>query len=269
MAKCPNCGQQLHLWNLKAECPKCHENIPNHNWEENLEIDAVAREKAFYKMHTSLNMLKFSVVGTPLRIARLALAFLPILGYVVPLGSINLTTSGGQLVSADTINAIQFFTNDNFKIMDLFKLITADGAPKSALLSLGALVLSLLFGVIAFFLIPILFRHPKQPVSAVFHVFSIAAYATAPFMFNKMITGIPGAEGSVSWGTFVGLALFVIALIVDMVLLFIPLKDADGKYIPDANKDLLQAEYAESIGMPFIALKEVKENTLGEGKEEN
>lgn len=258
MAVCPHCQEKLHIWNVRAECPHCGANIPNHNWEGRLEEDALKREEAFYKMHSTLNKLKFSVVGTPLRIMRFLFAFLPILGYVVPLGAIKYITGSGKEISAGTINAIALFTKDTFKIGDLIGAITADLSNPNAKLALVCalgLALSLLFGVIAFFLIPILCKKPKQPVTMIAHLISLVAYSLFPVFLGKFITAT-GAEGSIGWGCYVGIALFAIALFLDIIVLTRKLGPLDGKYIPDANKDELQAEYAESIGEPFKAKAE-------------
>lgn len=261
MAECPHCKEKLHFWNIKAECPHCGSNIPNHNWEERLEEDAVKREESFYKMHSTLNKLKFAVVGTPLRIIRFIFAFLPIIGYVVPLGAIKYTTEAGQEFSASTINAIALFTKDTFKIGELIGAITADLSnpnARLALISMLGLAVSLLFGVIAFFLIPILCKKPKQPVTMIAHLISLVTYSLSPVFLGKFIAAT-GAEGAVGWGYYVGIALFAIAFILDIIVLTRKIGPLDGKYIPDANKDELQAEYAESIGEPFKAKAENSE----------
>ena len=183
MAECPHCKEKLHFWNIKAECPHCGSNIPNHNWEERLEEDAVKREESFYKMHSTLQKLKFAVVGNPLRIIRFIFAFPPIIGYVVPLGAIKYTTEAGQEFSASTINAIALFTKDTFKIGELIGAVTADLSnpnARLALISMLGLAFSLLFGVIAFFLIPILCKKPKQPVTMMAHLISLVTYSLSP-----------------------------------------------------------------------------------------
>lgn len=254
MANCPNCNEKLHFWNIKAECPHCHANIPNHNWEGQLEIDAQNREAAFYKLYSFLNKLKFAVVGTPLRIVRLICSFLPIIGYVVPLASLSLQSADGATsIDVGAINAIAFFTKDGFKIGDILSLLT-DSANKQAdnfaLISLGLLVLSLLFGILAFFFIPILFAKPKNIVIAIFHFISIALYTASPIMFTRFVeaynsNGFGTCSGSPSFGIYIGFALFLIALVLDVVVKTRPIGENDGKYIP---KDELQREYAISIG---------------------
>ena len=38
--KCPNCGKTLHWYDFRAECKYCGANIPNYDWEGQLERDA-------------------------------------------------------------------------------------------------------------------------------------------------------------------------------------------------------------------------------------
>lgn len=251
---CPACKKTLKPWHIKAECPHCGANIPNHNWEERLEEDALNREASFFKMHTALHLLKYSVIGTPLRIARLVCAFLPILGYVVPMAYLDLNGTDGTQITAKPINAIAFFTNDTFKFADIFKMLT-DSANKSAddkaLISLVLVLASLLFGVIAFFMIPILFKKPKNPVSAIFHILSIGTYAAAPVFFNKFIesytsNALGNISGGVMWGITVGIILFAIALVLNIIVFISPAPEKDYKYIP--TTDELQREYAIKAG---------------------
>lgn len=246
MSNCPSCGNKLHLWNLKAECPHCGANIPNHAWEERLEEDAVAREAAFYKMHSNLAKLKFTVVGNLLRILRFAFAFLPIIGYVLPLCDYKLTDYGEVIIDEKGISVISLFTEDALKIGNLFK----DGIDFNRHLPLLILAASLFFGVIAFFLIPILFKKPKQPVTLIAHVLSLCLYVSNLVLFPRIL-GDGGSlvrTGEVRFGVYIGIALFTIALILDIIVLAKPLNENDGKYIPDKEKDELQYEYALSIG---------------------
>ena len=90
-AKCPECGCELKIWNIKAECPECGVNIPNHKWQERLESDANTAERAFAQFHYKLANFKSAVVGSKLRIARLILTFAPLIALVLPLYNFKLT----------------------------------------------------------------------------------------------------------------------------------------------------------------------------------
>lgn len=254
MAKCPACNKELKPWHIKAECPFCGANIPNHNWEQNLEADAQNREEAFYKMHVFLARLRYSVIGTPLRLIRFIMAFIPIIGYVVPLASLKLSGADGTSIDVGAINAIAFFTKDDFKFMSVFKMLTDNinsEADRFALISLILLVASLLFGVIAFFLIPITCKNPKSPVIAVFHLLSTSLYCAAPAMFNKFVTvynslSLGECSGTISFGIYIGAALFLAATTFDIILAFKNVDELDYKYVP--TEDKLQRAYAIKIG---------------------
>lgn len=270
MKTCPACKKELKPWHIKAECPYCGANIPNHNWEQNLETDALAREAAFYKMHVRLNMLKYSVVGSKLRLARLIMSFLPIIGYIVPLAALNIEGNDGTKVGASAVSALAFFMTDSFKFADVFSLLTdsvnAD-VDKFALIALILLAASLLFGVIAFFLVPLTHKKPNSPVIAVFHLLSLALYCSAPAVFLKFVSEYRAAAlgectGSVSFGVFIGAVLFAAVLAADIILAVKKVNALEYKYVP--TDDTLQREYALSIGaitedeMPFKAKKEKK-----------
>lgn len=254
MAKCPACNKELKPWHIKAECPHCGANIPNHNWEQNLETDAEKREASFYNMHVFLNRLKYSVIGTPLRLVRLIMAFIPLLGYVVPLASLKLSGGDGTAIDVGAINAIALFTKEDFKLMTIFKLLT-DSVNKEAdifaLAALGLLAASLLCGVIAFFLIPLTCKKPNSPLIAVFHTLSLALYGTAPFMFSRFVStynslSFGECSGSVSFGVYIGAALFAAVLVVDSILISKKVDEREYKYVP--VDDILQREYAIKTG---------------------
>ena len=254
MAECPNCKQKLHFRNVKAECPHCGANIHNHNWEERLDEDAKLREEAYFKMNTKLHKLKFATIGTPLRIARLVLSVLPIVGFVLPLAALTLgaPSGSGDPIAINNFSVISLFTSD-FGIKQLLEMPSQEGLKTAGifgLVSVGLLALSLLFGVIAFFITPILFNKPKSPVQAVLHCISTVLYASFPFAFARFAaeytaSGLAPAETSTGWGIFVGILLFLIVFVVDIIIAVKSIDEKAWKYIP---KDELQLEYAISIG---------------------
>ena len=90
---CPNCGKKLHFWNIKAECSACGVSIPNFDWEARLEEDNRNAEKAFGVFNRTLSRMAYSMWGTKLRIARLVLTFLPVVGFILPWSNIKGTGS--------------------------------------------------------------------------------------------------------------------------------------------------------------------------------
>lgn len=271
MARCPNCNRKLHIWNIKAECPDCKVNIPNYNWEGRLAEDALKREEAFFKMHTKLNKIKFALIGTPMRIVRLVLSFLPLIGYVVPLASLSINPADGEAINMKAVSMISIFTSklDFGALMNMVSNAETKTVGMLGLASLACLFLSLLLAVVAFFLIPLNFNRPASPVQAILHVLSIPLYALSPLVLSKFVSeyasaGLGTAESSYGWGIFIGAAIYLAVFIVDIIISATPLDEKDGKYIPT---DELQREYAISIGaitedeMPIVKEKKAKKTS--------
>lgn len=85
---------------------------------------------------------------------------------------------------------------------------------------------------------------------AAFHAIALGLYAAGPAMFLRFLAAYDAAgygaiSGKTSFGIYIGVALFAVALILDIIVLATLLKETDGKYVP---KDELQIEYAKSIG---------------------
>ncbi len=254
MAHCPNCNRKLHIWNIKAECPDCGISIPNFEWEKRLEEDAYKREEAYYKMNTFFKRVSFATVGTPLRIVRFALSFLPIIGYVLPLAKITVEQKGAEALNIGGASLITLFTNKSVDLKGIFAMLSSADTKQAgtfAVATLGALALSLLFGVIAFFFVPLVNKHPRSPVNAVLHCLSTALYTASAFMLPKFCSafaelGLGTAQSSMGFGVYIGIALFAIVFILDIIVSATPVGEKDNKYIP--VDDDLQREYAISAG---------------------
>ncbi len=89
MAKCPKCGYKLKLWNISQFCPKCGVNMRFHGFEEKFYRDAKNAELAHAAFHIKVRHFKGALVGSKLMIARLALAFLPIVVLLLPAGNFH------------------------------------------------------------------------------------------------------------------------------------------------------------------------------------
>ena len=246
-SKCPNCGRVLKWYDVKAECKDCGVSIPNFNWEARLEEDA---EKAAVKsasFNRTMSMFKYSVWGTKLRIARIILSFIPIVGYIVPWFAFK---SEGESLGIDVIG---LFT-DGKSLIDFFKSFFGNmslyftnmgyegmSGPVTYI-SLGVLfmVLCLLFAVIAFFMILIRNKNPKSKTMVIFDCLSISSSVVSLVMFTlgaKACAAYPAftlgemsfynASGSVQWGYFVALGLLSVALVANILVMKSPAKTHD------------------------------------------
>lgn len=230
-SSCPNCGKKLHWYDVKAECSNCGVSIPNFNWEERLEADNELAERKFASFYRGLNRIAYSIWGTKLRIARIVLSVLPAIGFILPWATIK--------SDADSVGLDLFGMTCNRSLIDLFKdffgnmsLYTTNmsyenfsGTLSFTMYSVLLMVLSLLFAVIAFFLIFILAKHFKTKALTVFECLSVLSAIGSAVCFTLGIKAAPSelginfgsfpvynATGGVAWGFYAALALLLVAV---------------------------------------------------------
>lgn len=264
MASCPNCGKTLHWYNVKAECSACGVSIPNFNWEARLEEDNEKAEKKFQSFYKSLNRIAYSIWGTKLRIARIVLSFLPAVGFILPwaylksdansigIDLIGIFTDGKSLIdllSSFFGNAGLYFTNMSYE--------SYSGALTYSMISVLFMLLSLVFIVVAFFLILFTFKHSKTKAMFVFDVLSIASAVVSAIMFKAGTSSygsqtgfnfgdIPvyNAQGGIMWGFFIALALLIVAAVINLAV---------------SNAPAKSDEELENERLARVAVKEEKE----------
>ena len=241
---CPNCGKKLKWYNVKAECSECGVSIPNFNWEGRLEEDAEMSEKKFQSFYRTMNMLAYSIWGTKLRRMRIILSFLPAIGFLLPwaylksdgesigIDLLGLFTDGKSLIDVISdffSNSALYFTNMGYE--------ANSGLLTFSMLAILFMLLSLVFIVVAFFLIIFTTKHPKTKAMVVFDALSIACCASSAIMF-KIALGNTASQmavsfgsfslynisGGISWGIFVALALLIIAFAANLLVAKAPAK---------------------------------------------
>lgn len=243
---CPNCGKRLHWYDVKAECSECGVSIPNFNWEERLEADNELAERKFTTFYRALNRLAYSIYGTKIRIARIILSFVPAIGFLLPWATLN---SDAKTVGLDLFGITSeislidilsdFFGNAGlyFSNMSYEKYF---GVLSFAMLAVLFMVLSLVFAVVAFFLILITAKHSKTKAMVIFDILSVAS----AIMSAVMITLTNGAcqtqaavnfgnfpmyniSANVSWGFYVALVLLLVATVMNGIVAKKPAKSDD------------------------------------------
>ena len=244
---CPNCGKKLKWYNVKAECSECGVSIPNFNWEGRLEEDAERSEKKFRSFYRTMNMLAYSIWGTTLRKIRIILSFLPAIGFLLPWGYlksdtesvgidfIGLFTNGKSLI--DIIG--DFFSNSSLYFTNM-AYEGSSGVLTYSMLAILFMLLSLVFIVVAFFLILFTTKHPKTKAMVVFDALSIACAVASASTFSLAVKStatqaavtfgsisLYNISGGASFGLFVALALLVIALISNILVAKAPAKSPE------------------------------------------
>lgn len=267
-SSCPNCGKKLHWYDVKAECSNCGVSIPNFNWEERLEADNELAERKFASFYRGLNRIAYSIWGTKLRIARIVLSVLPAIGFILPWATIK--------SDADSVGLDLFGMTCNRSLIDLFKdffgnmsLYTTNmsyesfsGTLSFTMYSVLLMILSLLFAVIAFFLIFILAKHFKTKALTVFECLSVLSAIGSAVCFTLGIKAAPSelginfgsfpvynATGGVAWGFYAALALLLVAVGINAAVSKAPSKTDDEleseRLARKAAKE--QKEYEEAL----------------------
>lgn len=262
---CPNCGRVLKWYNIKAECPACGVSIPNFNWEARLEEDNIKAEEKFSKFYKTLNILKYSIVGTKQRIVRIILSLVPAIGFILPWA--------GVASEKDTLNfdLLGLFT-DGKSTIDFFEILFGDiGGVLSAISEEGFagpvtyiifgllfMLLSVVAIVVAFFLIFITFKKPKTKaiwitdvISVVLALVSVGLFAassgkTAGASFSIGTLEFTNASSGVLWGIIVYVVLLAIPLVANILVSKADVKSEEQLENERLEKVRIKEEKAEA-----------------------
>ncbi len=272
MATCPNCGNKIPFWNIKAECKNCGVSIPNFNWMERLEEDNKNAELAFGVFNRTMNRVRYSLFGTKLRIARLVLTFLPIIAFLLPWVSVNsegdsfqlaLFSFNGSKTAVDIIS--QLFSNSSLLKND----ISFEGTFGPATFLLVGTVfyfLTLLFMVISFFMSIIKCKKPKTRSTITYDVIAIltAIVSIALFAYSAVV-GSESEAFTLGSLTAINVSGGVNLGIISMIVLF---GAALGINIAVAVAPAKSDEQLEDERLAKVAAKEEKERQNELKKEE-
>lgn len=228
MAKCPKCNRKLHIWDVKAECPGCGVNIANYDWENRLEQDAIEAEAAFAKMHKTLARFKYSFIGTKLRIARIPISVLPLLTFLLPLGTIAVSVpfyDSGKI----TLNAISIVMNImNLDIVGLIKTPFSDIIGDTALnfvLALALVLLSAVSLIVSLVFLVLNFIKFNSKGLFITNLIASAMIFASSYFFTQFSTMMESSsladaisECGPNWGIYVSGAAFLLSAIVNLIV---------------------------------------------------
>ena len=269
MAKCPSCGGKLRLYNIKAECIHCGANIPNYNWEARLEEDSAIAEAKFASLYRKLNLLKYSLFGTKLRVMRLLMSFIPAVGFILPWAYVasDKDTLNFDLLGLFTegTSTIKFF---GILFKDLGGIISNLEGPATYILGgLLLMLLSIVVIVVAFFMPIVRFTKPKTNaawitdiISIIFAVASSAMFIAAAAPASQLesfnigtLEFATGASVDAAWGLFVYVALLVVAMVGNLLV---------------SRSEVTSEEDLEIERLAKVRMKEEKEEAERKRKEE-
>lgn len=262
-SKCPNCGRDLKIYNIKAECPGCGVSIPNYNWEARLEEDSRIAEEKFAALYRTLNRFKFSVIGSRLRVARLIMSLIPAVGFILPWATViseKATLSFDLLgLFTDGESTISFFGILFKNIGSIIGTMSAEGflGPVSIImLGFFFILLSVVAIVVAFFLPFVRFKKSDTNAGWIADIISIAFACAGAVMFVLSSSKVSGASFNIATLEFVSASSKVLwGVIVYIILLGVAMV---GNILV-SKAEVVSDEALEAVRAEKIRLKEEKE----------
>lgn len=227
MAKCPKCGKELTILNFRAECPKCGVNIPNYDWENRLEQDADVAEKSFARLHYKTANFKSATVGSKLRIARLICTFLPLIALVLPLAKVSINMPYMEKnTSVSFLSVVLKVFGDTSVIgnlMDMTKGEVMAPVASAALITLFGMILAVVFGVLNFFVLLIAAFNLRWRFNVILNALAVVCFAVSWYYMRQLFIlnasgGIPAFSGTMSFAYFLGIALFLLNMILNIIV---------------------------------------------------
>lgn len=195
MSKCPKCDAKIKPTYLKQTCPNCGVNMLYYKLDEQLEADAKQAEREVEAVHSFLDGIKRSTIGSPLTIIRLVVFFLP-------LGTMCLPMFWAGHKNVSLITFVMNIINHGFDFMSW----SAD-----YLLSMLSIVLVVMLSLVE--IICSLFTFAKNSTRRNVIAFSLNFIALVVISALVIVNG-----GVAKAGLFVTLMLYVVKLILHLVI---------------------------------------------------
>ncbi len=216
---CPKCNYKLKITDIKPECPKCGVNVMYYGIEDRLREEADKAEYNHALSQPKFDRLKFSLIGHPLSIVRLAIGLLPILALLLPMGKISyvLPYLDGAPKTVNLIEIVMFFVNNGLD----FGLLT-DHLLGSELIGTGmimwavsivSLVLMVLVTLIGFFLLTLSAAKFGIIRNIIFPSVGIVLATVSFVAYNLMISNLNEALPGIFTGTVNPLAYIAVVLV--------------------------------------------------------
>lgn len=242
---CPGCSYKLKIWDVKAECPACGVNIPNYNWEENLEKDSLRSDAAFAKLKMRLANFKASLVGDKLQIIRLICTFIPLVALVLPLAKVAVNLP----FLSDTEHDISFLsiilhivnTSEVSGALSLLKGELSSEVFLYAFLSLFCIALGVVLAVLSFFILMIRSFRLGWKGCFICNILSALLWTAAGVFFTLFSNCIATTtvdffiSSTPGFGLFIGIAIFAANAVINFT---------DGRLL-DNKRKISDAELKE------------------------
>ncbi len=225
MAKCPHCDYRLKIWDVFAECPKCKVNIPNYDWERRLEEDSAAAEAAFAKLRRKTTGMKYSFIGSKLRVARIPVSVLPLFSFLLPFFRVSFS-----LPFSESVRNFNLISLTNFllgmELKNIPRMIQAPITGDAALRLFAAVApvyIAFLTLFISLYFLLFNYRRFQSPGLFVMNLIAAVLLAVSASLFASF-TGMVDAStvnaftGNTGFGIYVSMFLFLASSVTNLMV---------------------------------------------------
>ena len=225
MSKCPKCGRKLHLYNVSQFCPECGTNLRFYKFEETFFREAKEAELSQAVIHVKIRHLKAAFIGSKLAIARLIVMLLPVVGLLIPAGSLKFIFPFKEAAfDISGLGIYNMFSGSEFNyIMSMVGSEFSKGAfdaLRNALFVYASVAVFAVFVLLTSVLCFISYKN-MQKITAVFAALGIADCGVAAVFvskFAKACAATPVLDGKSGFGLIVTAVLFAVVLAVNILL---------------------------------------------------
>lgn len=227
MAKCPKCGKNLRIKDVRAECPHCGANIPNYNWEKRLNDDADTAEKSFARLHYKFHNFGSATVGSGLRIVRLICTFLPLIALILPLAKAHIVLpfyTANKTVTFLSI-VLKVFKNTSIfgYLIALSKGELLGALSLNGLISIITMLVAVVLAVLNFFVLLIAAFNLRWVLNVILNALATVFFGVSYYFMKTAFAATVGTSfnaltGEMSFAFFVGMALFFLNMLLNIAV---------------------------------------------------
>ena len=221
MSTCPKCQKKLKITDIGQSCPHCGVNMRFYNFDKTFVEEAKMSELSMANVHIKLRKFKAALIGSKLAVARLVLAFLPVISLLLPVGKISIDIPfASQEFPVSGLGIFTVFSNGLLNLLISLMSAPVNGKAISYVMSVlgvylvAALcaVLSLVFSILSFISI----KKTARAISCFGVIGIICGIAS-----TILCTGIPQSPvitGGVSFGVVAIVVLFGAVFAVNFII---------------------------------------------------
>ena len=269
MSKCPKCGRKLHLYNVSQFCPGCGVNLRFYNFRENFLMDAKEAELKLARMNVKLRRMKVSFLGSKLAIFRLIAILFPVLGLLIPSGSVSMNLPFyKETIDLSALGIYNAYSKGD--IMYILKMSFSDFAAdqftslRNILIGYASVALVVVIALLATILCFISYKNMQKVIAGI-AVVGIADSIAIAIMINHFTTTVSNSlivSAEAGFGLYIEAVMFAIVFVANLLLCIkkIPIEYEEGdleRY--EILKKVIKGEIKiEELPQPIVETAETR-----------